>query len=143
MNLVRAELERLAARRFVQLMVVLLVLAFGVTAATTLAGSHKPTAVELSDARNQAAEARQSMEDTFQRCLARKNGTIPSSDGEEYSPRTARRSTRPGRTGCRLPPTSFPECSVSPSRPARCCTSSSRSCCCSDSWSAPPSSARI
>ena len=86
MNLVRAELERLAARRFVQLMVVLLVLAFGVTAATTLAGSHKPTAVELSDARNQAAEARQSMEDTFQRCLARKNGTIPSSDGEEYLP---------------------------------------------------------
>ena len=32
MNLVRAELERLSARRFVQLMLVLLVLAFAVTA---------------------------------------------------------------------------------------------------------------
>jgi hypothetical protein len=61
-NLVRAELERLSARRFVQLMVVLLVLAFAVTAATTLAGSHKPSASELISAREQATEARQSME---------------------------------------------------------------------------------
>ncbi|MEV4659230.1 ABC transporter permease subunit [Micromonospora sp. NPDC049301] len=86
MNLVRAELERLSARRFVQLMVVLLVLAFGVTAATTLAGSHRPSAEELSSARSQAAEARQSMEDTFQQCLARQNGTLPSSDSEQYFP---------------------------------------------------------
>lgn len=42
MNLVRAELERLAARRFVQLMVVLLAAAFAVTVVTTLAGSHRP-----------------------------------------------------------------------------------------------------
>ncbi|WP_410813182.1 ABC transporter permease subunit [Micromonospora sp. 067-2] len=86
MNLVRAELERLSARRFVQLMVVLLALAFAVTAATTLAGSHKPSADELSSARAQATEARQSLETTFQQCLARRNGTLPPSDTEEYFP---------------------------------------------------------
>ncbi|GAB3955240.1 ABC transporter permease subunit [Micromonospora vulcania] len=86
MNLVRAELERLSARRFVQLMVVLLVLAFGVTAATTLAGSHRPSAAELSAARNEAAEARQGMEDTFQRCLARQDGAITSPDEGNYYP---------------------------------------------------------
>ncbi|MCO1599653.1 ABC transporter permease subunit [Micromonospora sp. RHAY321] len=86
MNLVRAELERLFARRFVQLMVVLLALAFAVTAATTLAGSHKPSAAELSSARAQATEARQSMETHFQQCLARRNGTLPPSDSELYFP---------------------------------------------------------
>ena len=50
MNLVRAELERLTARRFVQLMLVLLAVAFAVTVATTLAGSHQPTATELQQA---------------------------------------------------------------------------------------------
>ncbi|MBM0234195.1 ABC transporter permease subunit [Micromonospora sp. STR1_7] len=87
MNLVRAELERLSARRFVQLMVVLLVLAFGVTAATTLAGSHKPSADELASARAQATEARRGMEMAFQECLARQNGTLPPREPESYYPR--------------------------------------------------------
>ncbi|KAB1939286.1 ABC transporter permease subunit [Micromonospora sp. ALFpr18c] len=87
MNLVRAEVERLSARRFVQLMVVLLVLAFGVTAATTLAGSHKPSAEELSVARAKANEARQGMEVAFQECLARQNETPPRGDTEGYYPR--------------------------------------------------------
>lgn len=86
MNLVRAELERLSARRFVQLMVVLLVLAFAVTAATTLAGSHKPTVTELNSARAQAAEARQGMEVAYQQCLARQNGTLPQSEMGNYFP---------------------------------------------------------
>ncbi|WP_410820616.1 ABC transporter permease subunit [Micromonospora sp. 050-3] len=85
MNLVRAELERLSARRFVQLMVVLLVLAFAVTAATTLAGSHKPSVSELNSARQQATEARQSMEATFRACLARQNDTTPTVP-DEYFP---------------------------------------------------------
>ncbi|MEV4820686.1 ABC transporter permease subunit [Micromonospora sp. NPDC049274] len=85
MNLVRAELERLSARRFVQLMVVLLALAFAVTAATTLAGSHRPSAAELSAARTQAAEALQNMEAVHQGCLARKDGTLPI-DPDEYLP---------------------------------------------------------
>ncbi|MEJ3749355.1 ABC transporter permease [Actinomycetes bacterium KLBMP 9797] len=45
-TLVRAELSRLLARRFVQLMAVLLAAAFAVTVATTVAGSHEPTADE-------------------------------------------------------------------------------------------------
>ncbi|GIJ78363.1 ABC-type transport system involved in multi-copper enzyme maturation, permease component [Micromonospora phaseoli] len=74
MNLIRAEVERLAARRFVQLMVVLLVFAFGVTAATTLAGSHQPSAVELAEAQRQAAADRRGMELQHERCLARDRG---------------------------------------------------------------------
>jgi len=85
-NLVRAELERLGARRFVQLMLVLLVLAFGVTAATTLAGSHRPTVQELSDARANAAEARRHMDEMYQRCVDRVNGNLPPEAEEEYFP---------------------------------------------------------
>ncbi|MEU7612006.1 ABC transporter permease subunit [Micromonospora sp. NPDC049204] len=86
MNLVRAELERLFSRRFVQLMVVLLALAFAVTAATTLAGSHKPSASELNSARQQAAEQLQGMETAYQQCLARQNGTLPQRDMDQYFP---------------------------------------------------------
>ncbi|MFG1842207.1 ABC transporter permease subunit [Micromonospora sp. NPDC049175] len=86
MNLVRAELERLTGRRFVQLMVVLLALAFAVTAATTLAGSHKPSATELDSARAQAAEQRQSMEVAFQECLARRGAMVPTEDDGFYLP---------------------------------------------------------
>ncbi|MDG4808216.1 ABC transporter permease subunit [Micromonospora sp. WMMD1120] len=86
MNLVRAEVERLSARRFVQLMVVLLVAAFAVTAATTLAGSHRPTAEEMNAARAQAAESRQGMELAYQQCLARQNGTLPQSEMGNYFP---------------------------------------------------------
>ncbi|PWR16537.1 ABC transporter permease [Micromonospora sicca] len=76
MKLVRAELERLSARRFVQLMVVLLLIAFAVTAATTLAGSHRPTPDEMSRAQAQAAEQRSSMEAAHDRCLRIKAGTV-------------------------------------------------------------------
>lgn len=86
MNLVRAELERLAARRFVQLMLVLLVLAFGITAATTLAGSHRPTAAEISQAQEQAAEQRRSLEQTYRECLAAKSGDEPAEDAGFFAP---------------------------------------------------------
>ncbi|MBQ1010133.1 ABC transporter permease subunit [Micromonospora sp. M51] len=85
MNLVRAELERLSARRFVQLMVVLLVFAFAVTAATTLAGSHKPTASELNSARQQAVDARRSMETTHQEGLARLQERSPTDTSEYFA----------------------------------------------------------
>jgi ABC-type transport system involved in multi-copper enzyme maturation permease subunit len=45
-NLALAELSRLLARRFAQLMAVLLIAAFGVTAATTVGSSHQPTTAE-------------------------------------------------------------------------------------------------
>jgi ABC-2 type transport system permease protein len=83
-NLVRAELERLTARRFVRLMVILLLLAFVVTAGTTLASSHQPTAAELSSAQLHAAEQRRNMEDSYQRCLAVKQGSATPRDGDYY-----------------------------------------------------------
>ncbi|WBB70565.1 ABC transporter permease subunit [Micromonospora sp. WMMD812] len=86
MNLVRAELERLSARRFVQLMIVLLVLAFGVTAATTLAGSHRPTSSELITAGNLAAQERQKLEATYQDCVARVNGNLQPGTETNYFP---------------------------------------------------------
>ncbi|MGW4501913.1 ABC transporter permease subunit [Micromonospora sp. NPDC004336] len=82
MNLVRAELERLCARRFVQLMLVLLVLAFGVTAATTLANSHRPSTEEFAAAQRQAAAARIDLEHAHQRCLDQR-GLPTADDGEE------------------------------------------------------------
>ncbi|GAA3744063.1 ABC transporter permease subunit [Micromonospora maritima] len=86
MNLVRAELERLAARRFVQLMVVLLAVAFAVTAVTTLGGSHRPTEVELGRAQAQAAEEVRRLELAHDRCLRIKAGTL-TADENDYLPR--------------------------------------------------------
>ncbi|WP_328339374.1 ABC transporter permease subunit [Micromonospora sp. NBC_00421] len=86
MNLVRAEVERLAARRFVQLMVLLLAVAFAVTTATTLIGSHQPTARELSVAQEQAAQAVASMEAEHTRCLRIKAGEIPVTEDSGYVP---------------------------------------------------------
>ncbi|MFI7211858.1 ABC transporter permease subunit [Micromonospora maritima] len=86
MNLVRAELERLAARRFVQLMVVLLAVAFAVTVVTTLGGSHRPTEVELSRAQAQAAEEVRRLELAHDRCLRIKAGTL-TADENDYLPR--------------------------------------------------------
>ncbi|SCF17982.1 ABC-2 family transporter protein [Micromonospora matsumotoense] len=86
MNLVRAELERLTARRFVQLMVLLLAVAFAVTTATTLLGSHRPTTSEMSAAQTQAARAVAAMEAEHTRCLQIKAGEIPIIKDGEYVP---------------------------------------------------------
>ncbi|PGH43128.1 ABC-type transport system involved in multi-copper enzyme maturation, permease component [Micromonospora sediminicola] len=86
MNLVRAELERLAARRFVQLMVVLLAAAFAVTVVTTLGGSHRPTGAELGRAQAQAAEEVRRLELAHDRCLRIKAGTL-TADENDYLPR--------------------------------------------------------
>jgi ABC-2 type transport system permease protein len=69
-NLLRAEVSRLAARRFVQLMAVLLIGAFGITIATTLASSHQPTANEIAVAETQAAQQRRELRPSYERCLA-------------------------------------------------------------------------
>ncbi|MCI4064625.1 ABC transporter permease subunit [Micromonospora sp. R77] len=82
MNLVRAELERLTARRFVQLMVVLLLVAFAVTAATTLAGSHRPSTEELDRARAAVNEQVANMEAAHDRCLRVKAGTAAPEEGD-------------------------------------------------------------
>ncbi|MGC4805207.1 ABC transporter permease subunit [Micromonospora sp. DT233] len=84
MKLVRAELERLAARRFVQLMLALLVVAFAVTAVTTLVGSHQPSPGEIASARQAAVEERQALESTFQKCLTAMRGGLPPEEAESF-----------------------------------------------------------
>ncbi|GAA4675737.1 ABC transporter permease subunit [Phytohabitans rumicis] len=68
MNLVAAELSRLTARRFVQLMLVLLIGAGAVTVGTTLATSHRPTAIEWDQAEQQAQVERNRIADTLADC---------------------------------------------------------------------------
>lgn len=70
MNLLRAEVSRLAARRFVQLMVVLLICAFGITIATTLASSHQPSGNEFAVAEEQAARYRLDLRPAYEQCLS-------------------------------------------------------------------------
>jgi hypothetical protein len=85
-NLVRAEVERLTARRFVQLMVLLLAVAFAVTTTTTLIGSHRPTAQEMSAAQEQAAQAVAVLEAEHTRCLRVRAGEIPITEDAGYVP---------------------------------------------------------
>ncbi len=87
MNLVRAELERLGARRFVQVMLVLLAFAFVVTAATNVAVSHRPTDAELVRAQQRAAAEIRELELSHERCLQRLRGDFSggSFDGGYYA----------------------------------------------------------
>jgi ABC-2 type transport system permease protein len=75
MNLVRAELERLAARRFVQVMAVILLAAFAITVATTAASSHRPGAAEVTRAQQQVDEERANLEQWRRDCEARPTPT--------------------------------------------------------------------
>ncbi|MGW0436782.1 ABC transporter permease subunit [Micromonospora sp. NPDC003197] len=84
MNLVRAEFGRLYARRFVRLMLVLLIAAFGVTIATTLVSTHQPTARELAQAEVLAEQQRQANERIFADCQAAKIGTADSEFPPEF-----------------------------------------------------------
>lgn len=70
MNLVRAELTRLLARRFTQLMLVLLVGAFAVTIATTVASSHRPTAAEWERAEFQVVQEEERLREMRTLCVA-------------------------------------------------------------------------
>lgn len=85
MKLVRAELSRLAARRFVQLMVVLLIAAFGITIATTIASSHQPTVTELAQAEAQADRQRAEAQRWYEDCLrVTQDGDAPDYLREKY-----------------------------------------------------------
>jgi hypothetical protein len=67
-NLALAELGRLTARRFVQLMTVLLIAAFAVTVATTVASSHQPTTAEWERAEEQVRRDEFRIEQIRQDC---------------------------------------------------------------------------
>lgn len=69
MNLVRAELLRLVSRRFCQVLLVILVAAFGVTFATTVATTHRPTAAEVAAAELQAETSRADTARFYQQCI--------------------------------------------------------------------------
>jgi len=71
-NLALAELSRLVARRFVQLMAVLLIAAFGVTMATTVAGSHQPTTAEWERAEREVQLTQARLEQFRQECEQRR-----------------------------------------------------------------------
>jgi ABC-2 type transport system permease protein len=92
-KLVRAELSRLAARRFIQLMVVLLIAAFGITIATTIASSHQPTVSELARAEAQADRQRTEAQRWYSDCLRAQLSESPDvrerypADCQEVSPR--------------------------------------------------------
>lgn len=86
MNLVRAEISRLAARRFVQLMVVLLIGAFAITVATTVASSHQPTAAEVSQAEQMAEREQRRAERWRADCLAAQHPDAPRSLNDQYPP---------------------------------------------------------
>jgi len=68
-NLALAELSRLVSRRFVQLMAVLLIAAFGVTIATTLGSTHQPTVSELRAAEQQVEAAQIRLEQIRDDCV--------------------------------------------------------------------------
>jgi ABC-2 type transport system permease protein len=69
-------------------MVVLLIAAFGVTIATTLASSHQPTGNEIAVAEAEAEQYRRELRPNYERCLSdQRNGLMPSSqDCEAMNP---------------------------------------------------------
>lgn len=67
-NLIRAEFTRLVARRFTQVMVLLLLGAFGITLFTTMASTHRPDAAEVQRAEQLAADQRFEVERIRRQC---------------------------------------------------------------------------
>jgi len=71
-NLVRAELQRLLARRFTQVMLIVMLGAFGITFATAVANTHTPTQVELNIAQNNVDQQREYLITARAECEARR-----------------------------------------------------------------------
>ncbi|NUT34577.1 MAG: ABC transporter permease [Hamadaea sp.] len=71
-SLLRAEFDRLMSRRFVQIVTVLIIAAFAVTVAVTMAGSHQPSATEWASATEQARTNNQVNREIYENCLASK-----------------------------------------------------------------------
>jgi ABC-2 type transport system permease protein len=77
-NLMRAEFGRLSARRFTQIMLVLLLAAFATTLASTMISTHRPTSAELQRAEQRAAALREEISVERQLCqLAQLPGATP------------------------------------------------------------------
>ncbi len=70
MNLVKTELERFFSRRFIVLMTLVLLAAFGVTVATVVSSSQRPTDQMWAQAHAQAAEQRTYFAEQYRSCRA-------------------------------------------------------------------------
>jgi ABC-2 type transport system permease protein len=84
MNLVRAEFSRLISRRFVQVMVIALVVAFGFTVLSVLSSSSTPTEQMWTEARAQAREERANLIMYRRDCQAAQDPQTPDSVRERY-----------------------------------------------------------
>jgi hypothetical protein len=69
-NLVKAEMLRFGSRRFIQIMVVLLLVAFGFTIFTVMASTEQPTTEMWANARQQAADYQTYLQNEYANCLA-------------------------------------------------------------------------
>lgn len=76
MNLFRAELSRLLARRFSHIMLIVLVAVFGVTVATVLSSTHRPDAGTWAAADDTAASQRNSLVQWQANCERAKNSEL-------------------------------------------------------------------
>lgn len=83
MNLVKAELSRFGSRRFIQVMVVMLLAAFAVTIFTVMASSTQPTEEVWAEARAQAASQRAYLEREYANCI---NAVTDNRTCEELNP---------------------------------------------------------
>lgn len=98
MNLLRAEFARLLSRRFVQVMVLLLALAFGITVFTVMASSDMPGDEAWAVAEQQAAGERENIIELRNTCLLAAEPDAPSDlkgkfegvDCRQFSPANVR-----------------------------------------------------
>lgn len=87
MNLLQAEARRLAARRFVQLMVVLLLGTCLIALVSTVASSHTPTEAELREATEQAAVSYGYARQDYELCRTERPGaTCVPPDPADFRP---------------------------------------------------------
>lgn len=86
MNLVRAELHRLLARRFTRVLLILMAAAFILTLLTTAATSHRPTQDELISAEQEANSRRVTAALYYRNCLQERTAQGLAGDGFCTSP---------------------------------------------------------
>ncbi|MBB5869786.1 ABC-type transport system involved in multi-copper enzyme maturation permease subunit [Allocatelliglobosispora scoriae] len=84
MNLIKAELSRLASRRFVQILTALLFVVFAITTAVTVASTHQPTAYEWQQAQEGARQQREYLTTWQSQCLAAQKPETPNEIREQF-----------------------------------------------------------
>jgi type II secretory pathway component PulL len=85
-NLIKAELSRLASRRFVQILTALLFVVFAVTTVVTVASTHQPTAVEWQQAQESARQQREYLSTWQSQCLAAQLPGTPDEIRQQFPP---------------------------------------------------------